>query len=349
MSLGARYDVDVRFITLTLLLFACQNADTPPPILPDFDGSGPISPGNGTGDGGDGSLGEGGTVAAAANPKGIFVSNGFVYYTNFASGGADGRVSAVATSGGTPTDLATGLTGPAAIAVSGSTVYFTLDPPSGTGGLSSVPTSGGNVTSIQSGVTGAAGVAVDATNVYWTNENAAVLVYFVPLVGGTPKQVLDYGSVLTPTGLVIATTDVYVSTDGSQAAVLAGTTSGSTNLTPLDAPLAITYADVAVSSTTVYATVDDVAPAGKVVSFPRAGGNSKDVVTGLNHPQRLALDGTNLYFTDPDGGNVWVIDLTQATPAAALVASGLTSPLPIAIADALYVGAADSIVRIPKH
>jgi hypothetical protein len=339
----------MRIAAFALLFFACQNNDTTPPILPDFDGSGPTSPGNGGGEGGEGGVGaEGGTVAAAANPMGIFVSNGFVYYTNFASGGADGRVSVVATSGGTPTDLATAQVGPSAIAVSGSTVYFTLDPTSGTGGLSSVPTTGGSVTSIQSGVTGAAGVAVDATNVYWTNENSGAFVYFVPLVGGTPKQVLDFGGALTPTGLVIATTDVYVPTDGAQAAVLAGTTSGSTNLTPLDTQSSITYADVAVSATTVYATVDDVAPNGAVVAFPRAGGPGKTLVGNLNHPQRLALDGTNLYFTDPDGGNVWVIDLTQTTPAAATVATGLTSPLPIAVADALYVGAADAIVRIPK-
>jgi len=340
----------MRIAAFALLLFACQNQEAPPPNLGDFDGSGPISPNNGGGEGGgDGSASEGGVVAAASNPKGIFVANGFVYYTNFASGGSDGRVSVVAASGGTPTDLATGLTGPAAIAVSASTVYFTLDPVAGTGGLSSVPTTGGNVTTIQSGVTGATGIAVDATNVYWTNENSGVLVYFVPLAGGTPKQILDFGGALSPTGLVIATTDVYVPTDGAQAAVLAGTTSGSTNLAPLDAQTTIMYADVAVSGATVYATVDDVSPAGAIVSFPRTGGPAKTIVSGLSHPQRLAIDGTNLYFTDPTGGNVWIVDLTQSTPSAALVASGLTLPLPITVADALYVGAADAIVRIAKH
>ena len=57
----------------------------------------------------------------------------------------------------------------------------------------------------------------------------------------------------------------------------------------------------------------------------------------------------NLYFTDPIGGNVWVVDLTQSAPSAVLVANGLTLPLPITVADALYVGAADAIVRIAKH
>jgi hypothetical protein len=345
------YDGSVRSVTLTLLLFAACKDEVVPPNLGDFDSAGPISPGNGTGSDASAEGGEGGVVSTASNPKGIFVSSGFVYYTNFASGGADGRVSVVAASGGTVADLATGLTAPRGISVAAGTVFFTLDPTAGTGGLSSVPTTGGSVTSIQTGVTGAVGVAVDATNVYWTNDpsvNGGALVWFVPLVGGTPKQVLDFGGSLTPTALTIATTDVYVSTDGQQAAVLAGTTSGSTNLTPLDTPAVITYADVAVSPTTVYATVDDVSPSGAVVAFPRVGGPVKTVVGNLNHPQRLALDGTHLYFTDPNGGKVWVIDISQATPAATVVASGLTSPLPIAVADALYVGAADSIVRIPK-
>ena len=339
-----------RIASLTLLLFACQNQDTPPPYLPDFDSSGPISPGNGTSnDGGSNEGGEAGAVSAASNPKGIFVSNGSVYYTNFASGGADGTVAVVSTSGGTPTNLATGLNAPAAIAVAAGTVYFTLDPTSGTGGVSSVPTAGGSVTSIQSGVSGTTGVVVDATNVYWAlDTGSGVGVYFVPQAGGTPKQVLDFGGSLAPTALTIATTDVFVATDGPQAAVLAGTTSGSTNLTPLDTQSSITYADVAASATTVYATVDDATPNGAIVSFPRAGGPVKTVVGGLNHPQRMALDGTNLYFTDPLGGNVYLVDLTQTTPTAAVFASGLTSPLPIALADALYVGAADSIVRIPK-
>ncbi|HEY2369313.1 MAG TPA: hypothetical protein VGH87_23105 [Polyangiaceae bacterium] len=342
-------DTNWRFFALTLLFFACQNDEVNPPFIPDFDGSGPISPGNGTSnDGGTGEGGEAGALSAASNPKGIFVSNGSVYYTNFASGSGDGTVSVIATTGGTPTDLVTGLTSPAAIAVASGTVYFTLDPTSGTGGVSSVPAGGGSVTSIQTSVTGAAGIAVDATNVYWTTENSGAFVWFVPLAGGTPKQVLDFGGALTPTGLVIDTTDVFVPTDGPQAAVLAGTTSGSTNLTPLDTQSSITYADVGVSATTVYAIVDDIAPAGAVVSFPRAGGPQKTVVTGLNHPQHLVLDGTNLYFTDPDGGNVWLVDLTQATPAAVQFATGLNLPLPIAVADALYVGDADAIVRIPK-
>jgi hypothetical protein len=338
----------VRSLTLLLLVVACQNNDEHPPLLPDTDSGTPVSPGGGpTGNDGASDVAEGGTVTTtASNPRGIFVSNGLVYYTNFASGAGDGTVSVAPASGGAHTDLATALTAPWAITVAAGTVYFTLAPV-GTGGVSSVPATGGSVTSIQTGLSSALGIAADGTNVYWSFDSGGPVVSFVPLAGGTPKQLLAFGGALVPTGLLITGTDVYVPTDGSQAAVLAGTTGGSP-LTALDAQTPITFADVVVSSTTVYATVDDVAPAGAIVSFPRAGGPAKTVVGNLNHPQRLALDGTHLYFTDPEGGNVWVVDVSQTTPAATLLASGLILPLPIAVADALYVGAADSIVRIPK-
>lgn len=331
-------------------MVACSKNEVMPPNIGDLDGSPTLPPHGGTSNPDGGVSADGGTLATASNPKGIFVTGGFVYYTNFASGAADGTVSVIATTGGTPTDLAKGQDGPWAIAVASNVVFFTLAPTAGTGGISAVSTSGGNPSTIQTGATGAFGVAVDATNAYWTNDNAlgggGALVFFVPLTGGTGKQLLDFGSDLTPTGLSIFGTDLYVPTSGTQAAVLRGSTLGGT-LEALDAQTSVTFADAVADSSTVFATIDDVAPAGAIVSYPRLGGAAKIVASNLNHPQRLALDGTHLYFTDPDGGNVWVIDLTTSN-APQLLASGLSAPLPIAVADAVYVGATDSIVRIPK-
>lgn len=335
---------------LAVFLVACSKTEVMPPPIGDPDGSVPLPPPGHSGGGDGGTSDAGSALATASNPKGVFVANGFVYYTNFATGASDGTVSVVPTTGGAPTDLATGQNGPWAITVAASTVFFTLAPTSGTGGLSSVSTSGGGVTSIQSGVTGAVGVVTDPTNVYWTNDPGAgggALVWFALLSGGAPKQLLDFGSDLTPTGLAIFGTDLYVPTSGTQAAVLQGGTSGAPNLAPLDSQYSVTFADAVATTDTVYATIDDVAPSGAIVSFPRLGGPAKTVAGSLNHPARLALDGTNLYFTAPNDGDVWVVDLTQSS-APTLVASGLAAPLPIAVADAVYVGASDSIVRIPK-
>lgn len=335
------------------LVVACTKDQDHPPLLPDSDASTVVpSPGGGVGHGADASLGDGGAaLASASNPEGLFVAGDLVYYTNGATGADDGRVSVVAATGGTPTDLATNLSGPRAVIVVGPTVYFTLAPKSGTGGLSSVPAAGGSVTSIQTGVTGAAGLATDGTSIFWTldaaNGGGGAFVERVAVSGGTPAQVLDFGGDVSPTGLAVSGTDVYVPTSGTQAAVLWGTTDGATNLTPLDTQASLTFADVAVGASAVYATIDDVAPAGQIVSFPRHGGVATVVATGLDHPQRLALDGTNLYFTSPTEGEVWVKDVSTSD-APVVFASGLDAPLPIAVADAVYVGDADAIVRIPK-
>jgi hypothetical protein len=340
----------VRIAWLAALIVACSKTEAMPPPIGDLDGAPTLPPHTGTGVPDGSTPADGGTLGAASNPRGIFVTGGLVYYTNFASGAADGSVSVVPIGGGTPTELATGLDGPWAIAVASNVVFFTLAPTTGLGGISAVSASGGTPSPIQTGVTGAFGVAVDATNVYWTNDNSlgggGALVFFVPISGGTGKQLLDFGSDLVPTGLSIFGTDLFVPTSGTQAAVLRGSTTGGT-LEALDAQTSITYADAVSDGTTVFATVDDVAPAGQIVSFPRNGGAAKIVVSNLNHPQRLALDGTHLYFTDPDGGNVWGVDVSTSN-APQLLASGLSAPLPIAVADAVYVGAADAIVRIPK-
>lgn len=325
---------------------ACE-AEKQPPLLGDSDSAAPPSPGGGGG-GGDAATSDGGSsLTSAAAPTAIVVTGGLVYFANYASGAGDGTISVVSTSGGTATDLVTGLSGPRALAVTGGTIYFTLAPTSGTGGLSSVPITGGAPTAVQSGVTGAYGLATDGVDVYWTLDNGGVLVDQVAVGGTTPKQILDFGGDVIPTGLALSGSDLYVPTSGTQAAVFWGTASGGANLTPLDTQSTYTFADVVVGTNAVYATLDDVAPAGAIVSFPLHGGVATTVASGLSHPQRLALDGTKLYFTATDDGDVWVKDLTTSD-APVLFASGLSSPLPIAVADAVYVGDIDAIVRIPK-
>jgi len=336
----------VRFALLFGLActLACL-AEKNPPLLGDSDSSAPPAPGSGGGPipGGDGGASDGGTtLAAASSPLDLAVAGGFVYYTNF----GEGTVSVVSTSGGSASDLATGLDGPTALVVTGGTVYFTLAPTAGTGGVSSVPITGGSPASVQTNVTGAAGIATDGVNLYWTNDSGGVLIEQVAVGGGTPKQLQSFGGDVLPTRLALSGSDLYVPTSGTQAAVLWGTTSGA-SIQPLDTQSTYTYADVAVGDTVVYASIDDVAPAGAIVSFPRHGGVATTVAPGLNHPQRLALDGSNLYFTDPAGGNVWVKNVTTSD-APVLFASGLNAPLPIAVADAVYVGDVDAIVRIPK-
>jgi hypothetical protein len=332
---------------LVVVLAACAPVEENPPYLGDYDAKAPISPGGGGGNNGDASvIGDAGTsvIAPATNAEAIYLSAGSVYYTSYATGANDGTVSQVSTLGGTVTNLATLQNGPWGITVA-SSPYFTLAPVAGTGGVEAV--AGGTVTPIQQNINGAVGIVTDGTNLYWTLDSSGVIVEMVALSGGTPKQILDIGGDIHPQGLTLSGADLYIPTTGTQAAVLHGLTTGTGNLSPLDVQSPQTFADVAVASTTVYATIDDIAPNGQIIAYPRGTGSPTTLATGLNHPQRLALDGTNLYFTDPAGGNIWVINLTTTT-GPVIFASGLDGPLPIAVADAVYVGTQSVIVRLVK-
>jgi hypothetical protein len=342
-------------VVIFAIPIACTVVATPP-LLGDFDGAVSPPPGGGTvppppaADGGD----AGGltVLAPADNPMAIALYGGSAYFTSYATGAGDGTVAAVSTGGGTVNTLATAQNGPWALTVVDGYVFFTLSPKAGTGGVASVPIAGGSIGSLQSNVNGAVGIATDGTNLYWTLDSSGVSIESVAISGGTPKDILDIGGDIHPQGLQLSGSAVYVPTTGTQAAVVSGviTSTGTAmgNLEPLDPPTSITFADVAISATTVYATVDDIAPNGQIIAYPRGTGSPQTVATGLNHPQRLALDGTNLYFTDPTGGNVWILDTTMSNPPVVFV-SGLNAPLPIAVSDALYVGDNDAIVRIVKQ
>lgn len=335
---------------LTLIAIGACTAETPPPNLGNFDGSTTPAPGTGGVPLTDASVAnDGGIVAlaAASNPKGIALANGNVYYTNFGGGSSDGSVSVVSTTGTGAANLATGLDGPWALSLTAGTVFFSLAPTAGAGGLSSVSIGGGTPTPIQQNAFGVVGVANDGTNLFWTiDSGAGVTIATVPLAGGNGKSPNDVPGDIHPVALTLSGGSLFMATSGTQATIVA-TSASDTALIALDVQATVTFADVVASTTTIYATVDDVAPSGQIIAYPRGTGSPVTIATSLNHPQRLAIDGIHLYFTDPVGGNVWVKDVTVPDPPV-IYASGLNAPLPVAIADALYVGDADAIVRIPK-
>ena len=57
----------------------------------------------------------------------------------------------------------------------------------------------------------------------------------------------------------------------------------------------------------------------------------EDVITDLDRPVGLVFNGNDLYFTEANIGKISKIDITEATPTAAAVASGLSSPYTLAL------------------
>lgn len=61
-----------------------------------------------------------------------------------------------------------------------------------------------------------------------------------------------------------------------------------------------------------------------------------DVITGLNNPNRLMINGNDLYFTDAN--SILKIDITESDPTPEVIIGGLTSPTGLALAgNELYV------------
>jgi hypothetical protein len=340
--------------SLVALGVACQSSPDHPPYLPDSDGSTTPPPPTGGPDasGGDGG-GDAGAVTVlgpASNPRAIVVSGKYVYFTNFGTGAnQDGSIGFLTNDfSSAPGSVESPVTAPWAMTLAGQRIYYTRMPTSGTGSVEWISTTGGTAVVVQSNVTNAYGIVNDGTNVYFTHDvsGAGVAIQSVAIgtTGGT--DILDLGGDLLPTALALSGASLFVATQGTQAAVLAGPTSGAGNFSELDAPSSATMGDVVATSTTVYVTIDDAAPNGAILAYPSGGGSPQTIASGLNQPQRMAIDGTHLYFTDPADGDVWVVDL--GSNAIALFASGLTSPLPITVADAVYVGDADAILQIPK-
>lgn len=76
--------------------------------------------------------------------------------------------------------------------------------------------------------------------------------------------------------------------------------------------------------------------------------NPERILTGRTAPESIAVDGSNLYFTDPGDGTVWQVDKT--TLASTQLASGQGKPWHIAVDDAYVYWSStdeDAIVRVP--
>lgn len=337
-----------RVLPGLLLFAACAGESAKPPYL-NVGVPPPIIPGGGGDAGGThdtgGSDGAVGTLASALNARGVSLAGGYAYVTVQNTGAATGTLSRVATLGAAPEDLVTDLTEPWAVVASPTHVTFsTVRGSDGNGAVYDTVLGTTTVTTLAAATVDAYGLATDATDAYFTDSSAGLGVERRALSGSGGERIASSGINTSGYALRISGTDFFVA--AGDGVVYTAPVAGGV-LEPLDVPLAYPLVDLVVEGSTVYAALDAPTPNGAIVTFPRAGGAAQTYVGSLDHPAHLASDGTRLYWTSPTAGTVSSVSLTVASDVQT-VATDLTTPYAIAVADAVYVTTADALVKLPK-
>jgi hypothetical protein len=230
----------------------------------------------------------------------IALDDSTVYFTSTGPDplGSNGKVQKVAKSGGTVTDLATGLGVPYGIAVNGTDVYFCdrfVDT------VYKVPRGGGPMTPFATGQPHANRVALDAANAYWTNsgpsENQDGSVMKMPL-GGTTPFALATGLDL-PEAIALDDTYVYWTNTLYLGGSVMRTRIDGTQTTPTTLAMNQFYAlGIALDATYVYWTTQFAVM--KVAKTNDGTAPPIIVAPHQNFPKEVAVDLLNVYWTNAD-------------------------------------------------
>ena len=193
---------------------------------------------------------------------------------------------------------------------------------------------------VASGLVWPASVAVDATQVYIALYDPEGSILAVPKVGGAARKLRAANY---PESIVLSGGRLFYAESGARR-VAAVNVDGSSFA---DLASVFGVVGVAVDATHVY-WADHVYD-GSVGRVPRGGGPSITLAPGKKGPIRVAVDDTDLYWTEYYSNEVRAVAKAGGTPRT--IARGIDSPVGIAVdADAIYfVDSSGSAYRVEKR
>jgi N-acetylneuraminic acid mutarotase len=246
-------------------------------------------------------------------PWQLAVDSTNIYWTEQGTGTSDGYVKKMSIATGVITTLASGLSDPVGIAIDASYVYWTeyAQGTTNSGSVKRISISGGTIpTVLTSNISSPWGIAVDGTNVYWTEylDSGAVMKMSKSSISST--GIVLANGLAWPMGIALDATNVYWAENPSNGGAvkkipIAGAPSPTTLAASLNSP---TYVVVDATSIyyTEYGTVDSSgntnAASGSLkkvsLSLSSYPATPTTLASGLNYAAGIAVDSTNVYFTE---------------------------------------------------
>ncbi|HTQ44696.1 MAG TPA: hypothetical protein VMI75_18170 [Polyangiaceae bacterium] len=224
-----------------------------------------------------------------------------------------GSVMKVSKCGGVPTTLATAGTagsggGSAGLAVDSTRAYWADDP----GDVLAVPLSGGTPTTLATDTPQVMGLAVGGSDLYWVRP---FVVESIPVQGGA-LATLGMPGAITQGPPAVDDTSIYWVGDGIFSMLRTGGAVTTLAAMPFVRGLAIDDANV-------YWCASSLSNA-PIMSTPKAGGISVTLATDQSGAFAFAVDGLNVYWTDPARNLVMKVPIAGGVPVTVASAPMLT-------------------------